>query len=406
MVHKLDDDEYNFHGAELYADPYPFYHKLRARYPVHLDSHFGCWVVTAYEDVVAAFANRDLSSERAEAGAILRQEGWKELQPLFAHIANLMFYNDIPKHTQIRALINKAFSARMIETWRDRIQKIVDELLNPVQDQGHMDVIRDLALPLPLQTISDMLGIPPEDRSQFKRWSDDLAYFLGNPPTLEKCTELMQSMNDFMTYFRGIVEQHRSNPQDTIVNALLQAEEHGVTLTEDELLINCVGLFVGGHETTMNLIGNGLLALLHNPQQMERLRRQPLLIKSAVEELLRYDSPVQFTARIAKTTSQIRGQKIYRGQKVMLMLGAANRDPQQFPEPDRLDISRQENRHLAFGSNIHYCIGAALARVEGQIAINTLLQRMPQLQLADSPLEWQENLSYHGLKALPVTFQN
>jgi cytochrome P450 len=398
------DDKYNFHGAELYADPYPFYHRLRAKYPIHLDSYFGCWLVTTYEDVVTAFANRALSSERAEGGAILRQEGWKELQPLFTHIANLMFYADPPKHTQIRALINKAFSARMIETWRDRIQQLVNDQLDLVREQGHMDVIQDLALPLPLQTISDLLGIPPQDRTQFKHWSDDLAHFLGNPLTLEKCKQIMHSINAFMDYFRGVVEQHRSSPRDNIVNALLQAEEHGVTLSEDELLINCVGIFVGGHETTTNLIGNGLLALLRNPQQMHLLRHNPSLIKSAVEELLRYDSPVQFTARIAKANTEIKGQKIYKGQKVMLMLGAANRDPQQFKEPDRLDLSRQENRHLAFGSNIHYCIGAALARIEGQIAISTILRRFPHLQLTSAPLEWQENLSYHGLKALHVAF--
>jgi cytochrome P450 len=404
MIYRPNDDDYNFHGAELYANPYPFYHKLRTQYPVHLDSYFGCWVVTTYEEVVAAFANRDLSSERTAEGALLRQEGWKELHPLFAHITNLMFYADAPKHTQIRSLINRAFSAHMIETWRERIQQIVNDQLDRVQDQGYMDVIQDLALPLPLQTISDMLGIPPQDRTRFKHWSDDLAYFLGNPPTLDKCTQLMHSMNAFMDYFSEIVEQHRSCPKDTIVNALLQAEEHGVTLTEDELLINCIGIFVGGHETTTNLIGNGLLALLHNPEQMQALRNNSFLIKSAVEELLRFDSPVQFTARISKANTMIRDKKIYKGQKVMLMLGAANRDPQQFKDPDRLDLSRRENRHLAFGSNIHYCIGAALARIEGQIAINTILQRMPHIQLASSPLEWQENLSYHGLKALPVTF--
>jgi cytochrome P450 len=249
-----------------------------------------------------------------------------------------------------------------------------------------------------------MLGIPEQDRTRFKHWSDDLAYFLGNPPELTRYTQIMHSMDEFMDYFREIVQQHRSCPGDNILHALLCAEEHGVTLTEDELLINCVGIFVGGHETTTNLIGNGLLALLRNHQEMQKLRDNPDLIKNAVEELLRYDSPVQFTARIAKATTEIGGVKIYKGQKVMLMLGAANRDPEQFSDPDRLDLSRQDNRHLAFGSNIHYCIGAALARLEGQIALKTILQRMPHIQLVSAPLEWQENLSYHGLKALHVTF--
>jgi cytochrome P450 len=196
-------------------------------------------------------------------------------------------------------------------------------------------------------------------------------------------------------------------PKDNLLNALIQTEEQGVMLTEDELLMNCVGLFAGGHETTTNLIGNGLLALLQHPEAMSNLQSDPSLIESAVEEFLRYDSPVQFTARVVKQTTEIGGQKIHKGQHVMLMLGAANRDPLKFIHPDHLDISRQENKHLAFGHNIHYCIGAALARLETQIAITTVLQRMPNIrieQIESMPLKWQENLSFHGLKSLPVVF--
>jgi cytochrome P450 len=337
-------------------------------------------------------------------GAALHEKDWQALEPLFAHISNLMFYADPPKHTKIRSLISKAFSARMVEKWRAHIQKIVNDLLDQVQDRGRMDVIQDLATPLPAQVITDMLGIPPHDRTQFRLWSDDLADFLGNPPTLAQCQRLADSMQQFMEYFRAIVAQHYEHPQNDLVDALMQAEDRGIVLTEDELLVNCVGLFVGGHETTTNLIGNGLLALLHHSEEMQKLREDPQLIGSAVEELLRYDSPVQFMARVAKQTTEIGGKKIYKGQSVMLVVGSANRDPLQFPDPDCLDICRQDNKHLAFGHNIHFCIGAALARIEAQIVIETVIKRMSMLQLAPDLLEWRENLAFHGLKALHVTF--
>jgi pimeloyl-[acyl-carrier protein] synthase len=397
-------DEYDLHGAGIFADPYVLYHQLRSKYPVHLDSHLGCWVVTSYSDVSLALANRNLSSERAIGNAALRDEEWNKLNPLFADISNLMFFMDPPRHTQLRSLINKAFSARMIEKWRASIQTIVNDQLDLVQCQGGMDIIRDIAIVLPMQAISDMLGIPIHNRNLFKRWSEDLAYFLGNPPTIEHCTQLMHSIQAFMEYFREIVIQHRTHPKDDLVDALLRSEDKGIALTENELLVNCVGLFAGGHETTTNLIGNGLLALLCNPEELQRLQKNPSLIESAVEECLRYDCPVQFTARVAKQTTEIGGKKIYRGQRVMLMLGAANRDPLQFDEPDHFDIGRRDNWHLAFGHNIHYCVGAALARLEAQVAIGTIVQRFPHLQLEDVTLEWQQNLSFHGLKALPVVF--
>jgi pimeloyl-[acyl-carrier protein] synthase len=249
-----------------------------------------------------------------------------------------------------------------------------------------------------------MLGIPDSDYLQFKLWSDDLVDFLGNPTTLDQCQRLWLSMQEFMAYFRGIVAYHRTHPQDDLVDAFLRSEDSATALTEDELLINCVGLFAGGHETTTNAIGNGVLALLDNPDEMQRLRETPTLITNAVEELLRYDSPVQFTARIARQATEIAGNKIYKGQRVLLMLGAANRDPTVFHNPDTLDINRRNNRHLAFGHNIHYCIGAPIARLEIQIAIESLLQRFPSLRLANNELVWQKNLSFHGLQELLVTF--
>lgn len=396
--------DYDLYGPDIFANPYPLYHKLRSDYPAHLDSHLGCWVITSYAGVSSGLANRDLSSERALQTSVMGTSEWTDVSPLFQAISHLMFYADPPKHTQIRALVSKALSARMVEAWRGHIQQIVDDQLDRVQAQCYMDVIKDLAFPLPARVIADMLGIPEGDRSQFKRWSDDLADFLGNPPTLTQCQHLLHSLQDFTAYFRGIVAEHRMHPKGDLVDALLQSETGENALTEEELLMNCVGLFTGGHETTTNAIGNGLLALLRHPTEFQNLRADPSLIEGAVEELLRYDSPVQFTARVAKQATEIEGKKIYKGQSVMLMLGAANRDPQRFHDPDVLDLRRQNNRHLAFGHNIHYCIGAPIARLELQIALNTLLQRMPNLHLANQEIEWQENLSFHGVKALQVTF--
>lgn len=396
--------EYDLHGPGILENPYPLYHKLRSTYPVHLDSHLGCWVVTSYTDVVAALANKDLSSERAVQGALLKEEGWTALSPLSTHISNLMFFSDPPKHTRLRAPINNAFAAHFIGKWRGYIQKNVDGLLDLVQDKGSMDVIKDLALPLPSRVISTMLSIPERDHLQVKLWADDLIDYLGNPYSLDQCRRVWKSMQAFMQYFRGIVAEHRGQAKEDLVDIFLHDQDQETSLTEEELLMNCVGLFTGGQETTVNVIGNATLALLRHPEQMQKLQENPGLIGSAVEEFLRYDSPIQFTARIIKKTTEIRGVKMYKGQNVLLMLGAANRDPSCFPDPDTLDICRKNNRHLAFGHNIHYCIGASVARLEIQIALATLLRRMPRLRLASHELKWQENLSFHGVKALPVTF--
>jgi pimeloyl-[acyl-carrier protein] synthase len=396
--------DYDLSGPDIFADPYPLYRRLRSDHPLHLDSHLGCWVVTSYEAVSAGLAHRTLSSERVMRGPILQDPAWAELLPLFSSISNLMFYADPPRHTHMRSLINRALSARMVETWREHIQQIVDMLLDQVEAQGRMDVIADLAFPLPAQVIADMLGIPAHDRPQFKRWSDDLVDFLGNPPTLELCKRLLQSIKDFTRYLREVVADHQRHPRGDLVDALLQKDEQEQVLTEEELLMNCVGLFVGGHETTTNAIGNGLLALLQNEGELQKLRNDPALISSAVEECLRYDSPVQFTARSALQTTEIGAKKIYKGQSVMLMLGAANRDPAIFAAPDTFDISRQNNRHLAFGQNIHYCIGGPVARLEMRVVLETMLKRLPSLHLADEQLVWNENLSFHGVKKLPVLF--
>jgi cytochrome P450 len=284
---------------------------------------------------------------------------------------------------------------------------VVDRLLDRVESHGGMDVIDDLAYPLPVTVICDMLGVPAGDHEQIKAWSSDIIRSLdaigipSDPTIVERGRVGRRGIAD---YFRALLPERRRRPRADLLSSLIAVEEQGDRLTEGELLATCVLLFIAGHETTVNLIGNGLLALLRHPGELARLRREPALIGSAVEELLRYDSPVQRTARITNTEVELGGKTIPKGAFVVTAIGAANRDPAHFPDPDRLDVARADNRHMAFGFGIHFCLGAPLARVEGQLALGTLLQRMPGLRLGAQPLEWRESSTLRGLKALPVEF--
>jgi pimeloyl-[acyl-carrier protein] synthase len=331
-------------------------------------------------------------------------QGIGEDRPLVQMQRKWMLLSNPPDHTRLRTLVTKAFTPRVVEGMRPRIQEIVDSLLDAVQSKHLMDVIADLAYPLPVIVIAGMLGVPTEDREKFKGWSRDLARTLDPILTPDVLTAGDEATVAFIDYFRALVAKRRKDPQDDLLSALSAAEEQGDRLSEDELLATAVLLFGAGHETTMNLIGNGLLALLQHPQQMEMLKRDPGLIHTAVEEFLRYDSSVQMTARTALADIEIDGKVMAQGQQAILVLGAANRDPVQFADPDRLDITRKDNRHIAFSHGIHSCLGAPLARVEAQIAINTLLRRMPALRLQIEDLEWRETVTLRGLKALPVTF--
>jgi hypothetical protein len=303
-------------------------------------------------------------------------------------------------------LANQAFTPRAVERLRPRIQALVDEALDAVQAAGRMDAIADLAEPLPLLVIGEMLSLPPGERAQFKRWSDDIIAFgarLGaDPPGLAE--RALRSTRELTAYFRALVAELRRRPNDTLLSALVAAEERGDRLSEEELLANAVLLLMNGHETTTYMIGNGLLALLRHPDQRRRLHDDPALIVPAVEELLRYDGSVQLRGVTAVTDLSMGGKRIGAGQSVLMLLGAANRDPAQFPDPDRLDLGRGEIRHLDFGRGIHFCIGAALARAEIQIAVASVLRRMPGLRLATDTLEWQTVPVFRGLKALPVAF--
>ena len=396
--------QFNPYLPEVIADPYPLYHRLRAEDPVHL-SPLGLWVLTRYDDVVMVL--RDPRFGRGGYGDFVRArfgESDRADQPGFALS---MLFRDPPDHTRLRALVNKAFTPRVVESMRPRIQEIVDGLLDRGRGAGGMEVIADLAYPLPIVVICEMLGVPVADQDRFKGWSLDIARSLDaiafpmDPEVIERGNRAREALAD---YFRTLISERRARPRADLLSALVAVEEEGDRLSEPELIATIILLFVAGHETTVNLIGNGLLALLRHPAELARLREDPALAASAVEELLRYDGPVQRTGRIAGEDLEIGGKRIEKGQMVLAMIGAANRDPAHFPEPDRLDLGRGDNRHLAFGWGIHFCLGAPLARVEAQITFTSLLRRLPGLRLATDTLEWRDTAVLRGLKALPVSF--
>ena len=392
--------ELDFFDPEFLADPYPAYHRLRAEDPVHRHP-LGFYVLTRYEDVAVVL--RDARFGKGGYQALI--EGRFGASPDGPRLALSMLFRDPPDHTRLRALVSKAFTPRVVETLRPHVQAIVDRLLARAAEAGRMDVIDELAYPLPVTVISELLGVPVGDADAVKGWSRDVARALdaivlpAGPELIERGRRATGEMGD---YFRRLVEARRRRPGPDLLSGLVEAEEAGDRLTEEELLATCVLLYVAGHETTVNLVGNGLLALLRHPAEWRRLRDDAALLPGAIEELLRYDGPVQRVGRIAAGDTEVGGVPIPAGALVMSLVGAANRDPAQFADPDRLDVSRDEPRHLAFGSGIHYCLGAPLARLEAQVAIGTLLRRFPALAIAVERPVWRPSSTLRGLESLPV----
>lgn len=387
---------------EVLGNPYPLYHRLRAESPVHWDPLLHVWVVTRYEDVIRVL--RDFSAQRTPGPAQLTNMGLSALNPVANVMVKQMLFLDPSAHTRIRSLASAAFTPAKVEMLRSHIREIVKNLLKPVAQKGRMNVIADLAEPLPCIVTAEMLGVPVEDYPQLKLWSQDFAEILGNfqhnPDRVQrilKCTEEMSA------YFRAAMKSDRLRPEG-LVNSLKNAEIQGDRLTEDEVVANCIITMVGGQETTTNLLGNGVLALLRNPGELAKLRGNPALVPSAVEELLRFESPTQYTARIAAQDTEMGGKQIRQKQAVFAVLGAGNRDPERFPEPDQLNVARPDNKHLAFGWGAHFCFGAPLARMEAQIAFEELL-RLEDWALEPGPLTWRTNLALRGLTALPISFR-
>jgi hypothetical protein len=390
---------------EFYSNPYPIYHRLRSEDPIH-KSIMGPWILTRYADIKAV-----LHDPRFRADKLLKRVkeknqhiGQTEFAPLTQAIGKWLLLLDPPDHTRLRGMASKALLHWTGERMPLYIQDAVDKLIGKVRNIGFMDIIADLACPLPTIVMARILGVPDEGHSQLGLWSNDLSHVFEPLMSLEDYERLNQVAVEFTEYFRGLIAERENTPKEDLLSALILVREQGDRLSEDELLSICIMLFTGGGRPTLNLIGNGILALVRHPVQMELLKQEPGIIQSTVEELLRYDTPAQLIARVAIEDVKICDQTIQAGEQVHLFLGAANRDPAQFRDPDRLDITRGENRHLAFGGGIHYCLAAVLARSQGQIAINTLVQQLPNLKLHTNTLEWQKNIAIRGLKSLPVSF--
>ncbi len=384
------------------ADPYPFYHRLRETAPV-FKTPLGFWLLTRYEDISLALRDRRFGKDFV--GNMVRRYGENRMnEPAVASLGNTMLVLDPPDHTRLRSLVTKAFTARRVADMRPRIKALVDQQLDRVQDKGAMDVMRDLAHRLPVIVICDMLGIPEAHRAPFLAGSNVNGRILEPVPmTREELDQANAATQGANAYFDQLCELRRREPQDDLTTELVKAEEAGDRLSTEELRANIGLLFGAGHETTTNLIGTGLLALHKQPDQWERLKADPSLIPNAIEELLRFDSSVQLTGRVTNADVAIGDTTIPAGESVLMLLGAANRDPAQYADPDRLDIGRQNIRPMSFGGGIHHCLGAQLARLEGELAFAALAERMPTLELPekDTPA-WRRSFTLRGLSKLPA----
>jgi cytochrome P450 len=393
-------------SPEFIRNPYPYYERLRATDPVHLTQH-GMYLASRHADISLVLRDKRFGKDYAER--ITRRYGPKIMdEPVFRNFALTMLQQDPPDHTRLRGLVAKAFTARRVEDMRPRIQEIVDENLDHIIPQGKMDLIEDFAYRLPVTVICDMLGIPAEHREMFHTGSRNSGRILEPVPmTPEEIKQSNAGQAMVKMYFDQLFDLRRKNPGDDLTTQLLQAEEDGNKLSHEELYANIILLFGAGHETTVNLIGNGLLALFRNPDQLALLKANPSLITNAIEEFLRYDSSVQMSGRVTlEEIEGLGGKKIPKGESVLCLLGSANHDPAVYPDrPEQLDITRPNVKPLSFGGGIHFCLGAQLARIEAEIAISTLLRRLPDLRLddAENP-EWRPTFVLRGLKRLPASW--
>lgn len=396
---------YHLLEPEVLADPYPLYRRLRTESPVHWDPYLHVWIVTRYDDVITVLSR--FSAERAPSPEYFEALGAPEVSPIARVMVKQMLFRDAPAHTRLRKLASGAFAPARVRVLRDHIQDIASRLIDDIQARGdgRFDLLAEFAEPLPAIVTAEMLGVPVEDHVRLKNWSATFAEMLGNfQHNPDRLPAVLEAVECLTAYFQDAIHQQRSRPRDGLIRVLMTSEVDGDRLSDEEVIANCIVTMVGGLETTTNLIGNGMLSLLRNPEQLARLRAEPAIMPAAVEELLRYESPSQHTARLAPEDVELGGKSIRKRQAVIAVMAAGNRDPERFPDPDRLDFDRPDNRHLAFGWAAHFCFGAPLARIEGHIAFETLLRRFPELHQTGEPLVWRENLGLRGLKSLPLIY--
>jgi len=391
---------YNPLSPRVYLNPYPKYAELRAKAPLHWSPLLESWVATRYADVDAIL--RDQKRFSNDPRQRQRTRAARPTPTVDNPGGQSMLFVDPPEHTRLRALVNKAFTPQAIATLTPRIQAIVQELLDQIPEPSHFDLIDTLAYPLPVIVMAELLGIPPQDRAQFKYWSDRRARVLEPTITPREIQEANRAARELDEYFRGVIKARRLEPRDDLISRLVATEEAGDKLTLDELLVMLRLLLIAGNETTTNLIGNGMLALLRHPDQLQQLRAHPDLIDTAVEEMLRYDTAVQLDFRTALEDVEIGRQRITKGQGIMLLLGAANHDPDMFHAPEQFDITRREASHLSFGRGVHHCLGAPLARTEARLAFTGLLERFSTIRLLTEHPPFKDNVVLRGLQALPI----
>jgi pimeloyl-[acyl-carrier protein] synthase len=390
-------------NPDVLADPQALYRTLRAHDPVHWDPYMHAWVVTSYPEVVTVLMN--CSAHRTPAPEYLDRLGLSFMKPFAEMMLQQMMFMDGSMHARLRSICAAAFTRQRVEGLRTAIESIANELINKVIASGRMDMIADFAKPFPAIVTAIVLGLPIEDHERLGAWVIDLAEVLGNfQHHPDRVTAIVLSLNDFKSYIAAKMEEQRKCPIGGLIYALMTAEVDGHRLSDDEVIANTIITLIGGHETTTNLIASGFLALLRDPGCLKQLRDRPEIIGTAVEEMLRFESPVQHTARIAPADMQLGGKAIQKGSRVVAVLAAANRDPNRFSNPDQLDLLRSDNRHVAFGWSAHFCFGAPLARMEGQIAFNLLLRRLVNPTLLDDRCEWRGNVGLRGLTMLNITF--
>ena len=389
---------------EVLAYPYGLYRALREHNPVFWDPYMHVWVATGYAEVVTVL--RDFSADRAPAQSYLDELGLSLMKPLAAIMQRQMLFMHGGMHARLRSLCSAAFTSRRVEELSSVIESVADRLIAKIIPSGHADLVLDFASPFPAIVAAKLLGVPEEDHYQLGIWAEDLAEVLGNfQHHPDRVAQIIQSLEDLENYVAAKMREQRRNPCDGLIHSLMSAEVDGHRLSDEDVIANTIITLIGGYETTMNVIASGFLTLLRDPECLEHMRSRPEIIPSAVEELLRFESPVQYTARIAETDMQLGNQTIKKGSRVVAVLAAANRDPNRFRDPDRLNLLRADNRHLAFGWGAHCCFGAPLARAEAQIAFRKLLCALSRPALIDQKLQWRCNVGLRGLTELNITFE-